>query len=88
MSRKKCVKVYVRKKSKVQAVIADYPTNQTMLAEKVGITKQYLSNVLNGSSISSVTADKIAKALDVNFKDIFFTVSVDKSYTNRKEKVS
>ncbi|HDR4512950.1 TPA: helix-turn-helix transcriptional regulator [Bacillus cereus] len=47
--------------------------SQEILAKKVGITRQYLSEIENGKKQPSVIiAVKIAKALNTKVEDIFF----------------
>jgi putative transcriptional regulator len=55
----------------VKATRANKGLSQTELADRLQISKTYLSKIENGkSSLSLKLAARIAKALDCNLKDI------------------
>lgn len=77
-------KLYLKDKNELLKLIAIKGYTQKSFANAVDITPTYLSIVLNSkdTSIGKNTARKIARLLNIEIADIFFTSSVDKSYTD------
>ncbi|USS86454.1 helix-turn-helix transcriptional regulator [Fructilactobacillus cliffordii] len=80
------MKTFIKDENEFSKTVIRNGMNYALLAKKVGITRPYLSNIVHGSSVGSVTAGKIAKALNAHFEDIFFTQSVDKNCTKNEIK--
>lgn len=55
---------------KLKVILADNGMTQAFLAEKCGIARQNISNILKKGRCSPVTAGKIAKGLDVTVLEI------------------
>jgi len=80
-------KLYLKDKNELLKLIAIKGYTQKSFANAVDITPTYLSIVLNSkdTSIGKNTARKIARLLNIEIADIFFTSSVDKSYTDLQQ---
>ena len=60
-------------KNKLKQILDEKGIKQIWLAEKAGITKQTLSNLMtNRFNVSLESAIKIATALDLKVEDIFY----------------
>ncbi len=49
----------------IKIALAQRDKNATWLADRLGMTKQQLSQIMSGSSVRSDTIDKVSKALDL-----------------------
>lgn len=59
-------------KLRIKEILKEKGISQIELAEKMGKSKQYISNILTGSKgMSIATLVEIAKILDVEFRDLF-----------------
>ncbi|ADU31006.1 helix-turn-helix transcriptional regulator [Evansella cellulosilytica] len=69
------VKINV-KKPELKELMIKKGFNQAKLGREIGITKSYVSQLVNGNTNPSpVLAKKITDKLNVNFDDIFFIES-------------
>jgi len=60
-------------KNRLKEIIDNKGLKQNWLAEQVGVTKQTMSNLINNRYTTSIDiAFKISRALDMDFKDIFY----------------
>lgn len=66
------MKIYVSNKNKFLEIMKTNGYSQSSLAIKIGITRQYITKIINGCSIGPETSKKIHLVLGVNFNDIFF----------------
>lgn len=55
---------------KIKLLMAELEINQTVLAEKVGVSRQNISLMLCRGTCSITNAGKLAKALGVNVREI------------------
>ena len=59
-------------KLRIKEILKEKGISQIELAEKMGKSKQYISNILTvGKVMSIATLVEIAKILDVEFRDLF-----------------
>ena len=59
-------------KLRIKEILKEKGISQIELAEKMGKSKQYISNILTGGKgMSIATLVEIAKILDVEFRDLF-----------------
>lgn len=59
-------------KLRIKEILKEKGISQIELAEKMGKSKQYISNILScGKGMSIATLVEIAKILDVEFRDLF-----------------
>jgi transcriptional regulator with XRE-family HTH domain len=59
-------------KLRIKEILKEKGISQIELAEKMGKSKQYISNILSGGKgMSIATLVEIAKILDVEFRDLF-----------------
>lgn len=59
-------------KLRIKEILKEKGISQIELAEKMGKSKQYISNILaGGKGMSIATLVEIAKILDVEFRDLF-----------------
>ncbi len=54
----------------IRVLMAEKELSQSELANKLGIGKQYVSVILSRGTCTTVTAGKIAKALETSVSDI------------------
>ena len=60
-------------KNRLKEILDERGIKQNWLAEKAGVTKQTISNLIkNRFSVSLEIAIKIANALDLKIEDIFY----------------
>lgn len=78
------IKLYIKDKNTISSLMAIKGFSSKKLANSIGITPNYFSSIINGNnSVGRISAFKIAKKLNVKVEDIFFTITVDKSYTKQ-----
>lgn len=59
-------------KNRLKEILDERGLKQNWLAERAGVTKQTMSNLINNRfSVSLESAMRIAKALDLTIEDIF-----------------
>lgn len=84
MKKNPTVKLFIRSNKQIQDLMASKGFNNIRLADAVGVKASYISSIINGRKNSGrITAFRIARQLGVEVDDIFFTQSVDKSYTKQ-----
>lgn len=60
-------------KNNLKEILKERGIKQTWLAEQVGVTRATISNICNDKFLTSIELGfKIAKALDMDFNDIFY----------------
>jgi DNA-binding XRE family transcriptional regulator len=60
-------------KNKLKEILDDRGVKQNWVAEKAGITKQTMSNLINNRfNVSLESAMRIANALNLKIEDIFY----------------
>lgn len=64
-------------KLRIKDILSDKNMTSKELAEKMGKAPQYVSNIINGGKGASIsTLIEVAKALDVEFRDLFAATNV------------
>ena len=67
-------------KLRIKEILSEKGMTSKQLAERMGKAPQYISNVINGGKGASIpTLIEVAKALNVEFKDLFASSNQDQS---------
>ncbi len=64
-------------KLRIKDILSDKNMTSKELAEKMGKAPQYISNIINGGKGASIsTLIEVAKALNIEFRDLFATTKI------------
>lgn len=63
--------------NRLKEILKEKGLNQTHLADKMSVSRQMISSLINSENITTDTLEKIIKALDITYTDFFRETAIN-----------